>query len=64
MRISWAGGRLAYAFIMRAAVCSCLAMVGGCVGGSGADSVISGISQGLANIAAHLTEAFLLNLFI
>jgi len=64
MRISWADGRLAYAFIMRAAACSCLAMVGGCAGGSGADSVISGISQGLANIAAHLTEAFLLNLFV
>ena len=64
MRICWADGRLAYAFIMRAAACSCLVMVGGCAGGSGAGSVINGISQGFASIAAHLTEAFLLNLFV
>jgi len=43
-----------------------LALVGGCTtpNGSVGDSVLSGISEGITSLAAHLVEALLLNLLI
>lgn len=45
---------------------SYLALVGGCTtpNGSVGDNVLSGISEGISSLAAHLVEAFFLNLLI
>ncbi len=44
----------------------CLALAGGCTNtdGSVGDNLLTGISEGITNLAAHLVEALLLNLFI
>lgn len=44
----------------------CLALLGGCTNtdGSVGDNLLTGISEGITNLAAHLVEALLLNLFI
>lgn len=45
---------------------SCLALVGGCTNpdGSIGNDLLTGISEGITNLAAHLVEAFFLNLLI